>query len=278
MAARSSKPSAGNPAAVAYDLSPQEKVKSWTPLELLQVENSFRNCGKRYVQDRRWGTVMQSAGQRFAAFNASFRRHFLRTHTQTFLGSDFCTWLVSDSTASEFHVTTRQAALACGMAMFQNKVASWTKTLSWIILAYLSAPQIAHHVSDEHGFEDTDKYFYRFFSDEAPKVSPRPEKKESDVTSDSACALQPCVRVNVFHVCDSLLVCSYIKLLHEIADVEKTNVALKVCVNMMWFVTWNPVFFCSKCSLTATVFSFYCTPHESGAPNRIVNFLLHRNN
>jgi hypothetical protein len=67
---------------------------------------------------------MQSAGQRFAAFNASFRRHFLRTHTQTFLGSDFCTWLVSDSTASEFHVTTRQAALACGMAMFQNKVAS----------------------------------------------------------------------------------------------------------------------------------------------------------
>ena len=53
LAIKSSTPSAGTPEAAGCDLSPQEKAKSWTPLELLQVETAFRNCGKRYVQDRR---------------------------------------------------------------------------------------------------------------------------------------------------------------------------------------------------------------------------------
>lgn len=86
---------------------------------------------------------------------------------------------------------TRQAALACGIAMMQNKVICAVLSLE-SPAAETSFFQIAHHVSDEHGFEDTDKYFYRFYSDEVPKLSPRTEKKD-EAHSDSACAfLQNC--------------------------------------------------------------------------------------
>ena len=117
--------------------------------------------------------------------------HFLRSHPNTFLGSDFCSWLVGDTTAIEFNVKTRQAALACGVAMVQNKVICVVLPLH-SPAAETSSLQIAHHISDEHGFEETDKYFYRFYSDEAPKLSPRTEKKD-EAHSDSACAfLQNC--------------------------------------------------------------------------------------
>jgi hypothetical protein len=49
--------------------------------------------------------------------------------------------------------------------------------------AEICTPQIAHHVSDERGFEDSDKYFYRFFSDEAPKASPHDPKEGYECVS-----------------------------------------------------------------------------------------------
>jgi hypothetical protein len=51
-----------------------------------------------------------------------FRSHFLRSYPNTFLGCDFCTWLVCDDAARSFNVASRQAAVACGAAMLQNKV------------------------------------------------------------------------------------------------------------------------------------------------------------
>jgi hypothetical protein len=76
----------------------------------------------------------------------------------------------------------------------------------------LTRPQIAHHVADEHGFEDTDKYFYRFYSDEAPKASSRHDKKDDrhekkdDPAGDAACGciarvdMTPCVMLPALQV------------------------------------------------------------------------------
>jgi hypothetical protein len=56
-----------------------------------------------------------------------------------------------------------------------------------VVTAEPFAPQIAHHVADEHGFEDSDKHFYRFYSDEATKSVSRSDKKD-EVYEDTACA------------------------------------------------------------------------------------------
>jgi hypothetical protein len=53
---------------------------------------------------------------------SSLCRHYLKLYSATFLGSDFCSWLVSDDSATSFNVKTREAAVACGLALFQNKV------------------------------------------------------------------------------------------------------------------------------------------------------------
>jgi hypothetical protein len=47
----------------------------------------------------------------------------LKMYPKTFLGSDFCSWLVGDA-AGEFRVSSRLEALTCGLAMFHYKVGS----------------------------------------------------------------------------------------------------------------------------------------------------------
>jgi hypothetical protein len=89
--------------------------------------------------------------------------YLLKSYPNTFLGSDLCSWLVSDS-AGELRVSDRQQALACGMAMFHFKVTPCFPRTFCILLN--ACAQVAHHVVDEHSFQDTDKYFYRFYSDE----------------------------------------------------------------------------------------------------------------
>ncbi len=87
----------------------------------------------------------------------------LKLYPKTFLGSDFCSWLVSDA-AGKFQVKNREEAVTCGLAMFHFKVTP-QRTLASLSV-HRSPLQVAHHVVNEHGFEDTNKYYYRFYSDE----------------------------------------------------------------------------------------------------------------
>ena len=52
-----------------------------------------------------------------------------------------------------------------------------------------AAPQIAHHVVDEHGFEDTDKFYFRFYSDEA--VKPDTRSSAADLEDSLSALLAP---------------------------------------------------------------------------------------
>jgi hypothetical protein len=47
--------------------------------------------------------------------------YMLKLYPNTFLGCDFCSWLVSES-AGEFRVKNREEAVTCGLAMFHFKV------------------------------------------------------------------------------------------------------------------------------------------------------------
>jgi hypothetical protein len=47
----------------------------------------------------------------------------LKMYPKTFLGGDFCSWLVGDA-AGEFRVSSRPEAVTCGLAMFHYKVVS----------------------------------------------------------------------------------------------------------------------------------------------------------
>jgi potassium efflux system protein len=69
------------------------------------------------------------------------RRHLLATHRRCFVGSEAVDWLVDREGLS------RAEATAVG--------------------GRLVAAGLAHHVLDEHGFEDR-WLFYRFYADEVP--------------------------------------------------------------------------------------------------------------
>jgi hypothetical protein len=68
------------------------------------------------------------------------RRHLLTVHPRTFVGSEAIAWL------RDRGGLTRDEALLVGRLLVERR--------------------LAHHVLDEHGFEDA-ALFYRFYADEA---------------------------------------------------------------------------------------------------------------